>query len=466
MEFKDLFVKQRPPKDYVSYPPQETPTLEKFFQERTNKPVTQEINTISSAPKAPILDATKLDPSSPSYTGSKKDIEIPEQEVEQIKQIYSTETSVPQFSQVLPDNAIQTPEMPKIPTPSYQEQISQTMGRVPAKSSLDLQAISEEADRLTRKTSWEDALPALAPLAVEAIFGPSRQGETFKLAGDYLVGEVGKEKARKQKLEDTLLSMERARQLALAKSKYGKESKVEVDVEGKPIITPLSEAWGKQAWKAPQKPSGISNEDWMARQKFLSDLKLKLDKEKLTDKQKENIIEREMKLSTEWNKDEFTRGTRKVVDSFKRIASIDPYKADPVQDMGLIFDLMRSLDPQSVVRESEQAMAIGARSYEDVANYFDSLLSGKRKLTPDQVLNIKKFASRLYQKRLESQKLFDQGYLSKAGKYSLDPSMIVQSLSAGVPVMWKNSKTGRVDVIVLPEERVNQGLPEGAIRLK
>lgn len=200
MKFEDLFVKQRPPKDYVSYPPQETPTLEKFFQERTNKPVPQQIPIqVKAAP----LDTTKLDPSSPVYTPPKKDIEIPEKEVEQIKQIYSP---APVQSPA--------PQMEQAPyQPSFQEQVSESMGRVPARSSIDLDAIRAEADGMTRKLTWEDALPALAPLAVEALFGPSRQGESFKIAGDYLVGEVGKEKARKQKLEDTLLAMEKSRLL-------------------------------------------------------------------------------------------------------------------------------------------------------------------------------------------------------------------------------------------------------------
>ena len=203
MKLEDLFVSQRPPKDYVTYPPQEIPTLEKFLAERTLPK--QSSPSVIVKPKQG-LDTTKLDPSSPVYTGPKVSEEIPEQEVEQIKQIYSLQEPQPQMTQ---------PQMPQpeaqIPSGMETEQVMQTMGRVPARSPIDLQEISDQADKMARKTSWQDLLPALAPLAVEALFGPSIKGESYTLAGDYLVGEAQKEQARKQKLEDALLALEKSR---------------------------------------------------------------------------------------------------------------------------------------------------------------------------------------------------------------------------------------------------------------
>ena len=156
----------------------------------------------------------------------------------------------------------------------------------------------------------------------------------------------------------------------------------------------------------------------------------------------------------------------KAADAFKRISSINPESADPVEDMGAIFDLMKMLDPQSVVRESEQAMAMGARSYDDVINNFESILSRKRKLTPDQVRNIKKFASRLYTLRKESQSEIDKGYEKKASNYGLNVENIVQKIGSGTPLLWKNTKTGKYDIVVLPEDQVEGAVKLGAQRVK
>lgn len=304
----------------------------------------------------------------------------------------------------------------------------------------------------------QELLLGLIPLATEAIMGKG-QGQSYDISSKYYTDVAADKLKRGRESEDKLAA------IALKKaSAKGANKTYEVDVDGKPIITREEEAIGKQAWKPVKDAKGMSFEEWAARKDYEAKLKQGLKSSELSEKEKQQRIDREMKLAKEWSSDEFTRGSRKVADSFKRIMTISPYSANPVEDMGLIFDLMKSLDPQSVVRESEQAMAIGARSYDDVANYFDSILSGKRKLTPTQVLNIKKFAGRLYERRMESQKMLDQGYISRAGKYNLDPSTIVQKMSSGVPVIWTNRKTGKVDVVIVPEEQAGS-LPEGAQRL-
>jgi hypothetical protein len=246
--------------------------------------------------------------------------------------------------------------------------------------------------------------------------------------------QEGKKETRKNELENKLLDMQKARDLASIKAS-GKEKPLTtsntlpvVGEDGKIRYEMVGEAIGKE--KPMDAPKGLTSEEWNRRQNYTYRLKSGLEKDKLSSKEKKDNRDLEVKLSKEWSSDEFTKGTRKVADAYKRIEKIDPANTNRIEEMGAIFDLMKSLDPQSVVRESEQAMAINARSYSDVVNYFDSILSGESKLTKTQLQNIKKFATNLYRKRMESQSDLDKGYTERAKRYSLNSENIVQNISS------------------------------------
>lgn len=280
---------------------------------------------------------------------------------------------------------------------------------------------------------WASLLPALAPLATEMLMsGGGTAGESLGISGSHLLTQEGKKETRKNELENKLLDMQKARDLASIKAESKGQKYLEVKgPNGEPIITPSGEAAYKEAWKAaPKPPSGLTDEEWKKRQDYTYRLKSGLKKDELSAKEKKENRDLEVKLSKEWSSDEFTKGTRKVADAYKRIEKIDPANTNRIEEMGAIFDLMKSLDPQSVVRESEQAMAINARSYSDVVNYFDSILSGESKLTKTQLQNIKKFATNLYRKRMESQSDLDKGYTERAKRYSLNSENIVQNISS------------------------------------
>jgi hypothetical protein len=291
---------------------------------------------------------------------------------------------------------------------------------------------------------WASLLPALAPLATEALMsGGGTAGESLGIAGSHLLTQEGKKETRKNELENKLLDMQKARDLASIKAESKGQKYLEVKgPNGEPIITPSGEAAYKEAWKAaPKPPSGLSAEEWNRRQNYTYRLKSGLEKDKLSAKEKKDNRDLEVKLEKQWSSDEFTKGTRKVADSYKRLAKLDPNNTNRIEEMGAIFDLMKALDEKSVVRESEQAMAIGARSYTDVVNYFDSILSGEKQLTPTQLRNIKKFAEGLYRNRMESQKDLDKGYTERAKRYSLNAENIVQNISSA-PIPKELPKEG------------------------
>lgn len=293
---------------------------------------------------------------------------------------------------------------------------------------------------------WASLLPALAPLATEALMsGGGTAGESLGISGSHLLTQEGKKETRKNELENKLLDMQKARDLASIKAS-GKEKPLTtsntlpvVGEDGKIRYEMVGEAIGKE--KPMDAPKGLTSEEWNRRQNYTYRLKSGLEKDKLSSKEKKDNRDLEVKLSKEWSSDEFTKGTRKVADAYKRIEKIDPSNTNRIEEMGAIFDLMKSLDPQSVVRESEQAMAINARSYSDVVNYFDSILSGESKLTKTQLQNIKKFATNLYRKRMESQSDLDKGYTERAKRYSLNSENIVQNISSA-PIPKELPKEG------------------------
>ena len=451
MEFKDLFVKQRPPKDYVTYPPQEIPTLEKFFAERT--PKTQEEHQAA----APIPDVKRDIIKKEFKLPSAKAAEEPAPDMS----LSDSQSVSAQESMKAP--VAQEPPMDTAQDMSFEQKLSSL--RKPSTSTEDLMSIREQAASMMPERSWTDILPYLAPLAVEAIAGGGQGGGvSYGISGQALLDKVAKDEATQKSFEEKLLEMHKARKLAEAKA-AGKAQKVEVDVNGKPIFTPADQAIGKQAWKSPAK-AGVSPEEWNRRTAFKHNLTAQLAKMKLTEQQKQDIMDREMTLFNRWDSHKFTEGTREVASSFKQLMSIDPNNTNRIEEMAAIFSLMRSLDPKSVVREAEQAMAIGARSYEDVISHFDKILSGESKLTSNQLLNIKKFAAGLYNKRMKAQEEVDKGFTSSAESYGLNPANVVKTMSQGTPIIWKNRKTGLYDIIVVPNEKADAYIKAGAQKVK
>jgi hypothetical protein len=77
----------------------------------------------------------------------------------------------------------------------------------------------------------------------------------------------------------------------------------------------------------------------------------------------------------------------KAANGFRSVSSVAPAAREgaPAAQIALVFGYMKTLDPSSVVRESEYATAENARGVpESVRNQYNKVLSGSR-LTPSQV---------------------------------------------------------------------------------
>jgi len=168
-----------------------------------------------------------------------------------------TVAPAPIISEELPTAPV-SPTLPKLKemfsTQPVAEQPQQPAYTPPVATSdlVDMEKIRGQVDGMMPERGMSDWLSVLAPLATEAVFGKGQAGGvSYGIAGKAATDMVGKDEARRTKLEDKLMDIERARAIAGAKSK-SKDGLVEVDVEGKPIFKRESGAEGLQAWKKPE----------------------------------------------------------------------------------------------------------------------------------------------------------------------------------------------------------------------
>jgi hypothetical protein len=114
----------------------------------------------------------------------------------------------------------------------------------------------------------------------------------------------------------------------------------------------------------------------------------------------------------------------KIRDAFGKISASagDPSAAG---DLSLIFGYMKILDPTSVVREGEQAMAQNAAGVpEQVRNFFNRILTGER-LTPNQRQDFINQAYNLFGSQLESQLYLEGQYTDLAKRNLVRPENVV-----------------------------------------
>lgn len=436
MKFEDLLKPSKAQENYVMAPESEVPNkLQQFFAERTlepkQEPATPESSVLSEQKKEAIKSVFKP-PQQPVYENDGVDALLSKQ-TEQ-----ATKTQEP----YIPDQ-----------TDMYAQYAQQTQP-VAASDLIDMEKISSQVDSAMPEKSWADYIKYLAPLATEAVLG---KGQTFVsggIASKMMKEDLAKDEARRKSLEEKLMEIQKARQLAAAKAAGRGLKTLEVDVNGKPIIMRAEEALGKQAWKKPE-TDGFAQK--VALEKLKANLRMKVAAGKATEAERKELRKIEMDLAQKWSTDPFTRDTRTVTDAYNKISKIDPYSKDPIKDIAVIFDFMKTLDPNSVVRESEQSLVMGARSAGEIIDNLSEVLTGERKLTPDQIKNIQKFASLNYQRRLESQKaMIDSDFTKRALSYGLDPDKVVGQLSLGVPLLWTNPKTGKTRVITADPAEVNE----------
>lgn len=121
-------------------------------------------------------------------------------------------------------------------------------------------------------------------------------------------------------------------------------------------------------------------------------------------------------------------------DAFNRIDAVgtveNPTGAD---DMALIFNFMKVLDPGSTVREGEFATAENTGGVDDrVRNIYNKVLSGER-LSPQQRSNFVSSASRLFERQEAQHTQRENIFRGLAKAQGLDPDQVVIDLGRATP---------------------------------
>lgn len=158
----------------------------------------------------------------------------------------------------------------------------------------------------------------------------------------------------------------------------------------------------------------------------------------------------EQALRKEFNALKVIKNTSEVQQSYNKIrnASRDVSAAG---DLSMVFAFMKMLDPDSVVRESEQATAQNARGVPDkIRNTWNQILSGQR-LAPAQREDFLRQADNLLQAQITAQKDAEKMYTTIAQSKGIDPSKVI--------IKYKEEK--KTDKTKAPEGKVEVINPDG-----
>ena len=116
--------------------------------------------------------------------------------------------------------------------------------------------------------------------------------------------------------------------------------------------------------------------------------------------------------------------TKLAIDKAK--AALKDAATNPTAGLSAGTAFMKILDPQSVVRETELAMALKSSGWFDRAtNIANTLQSGKTILTPTQITNLNKTIDGLFEEVKAEQRIVDSGYARRARSYGLDVGNII-----------------------------------------
>ena len=178
-------------------------------------------------------------------------------------------------------------------------------------------------------------------------------------------------------------------------------------------------------------------------------------------------FENEMKLGSAFKGEPIYKDFSDMKSSFSQVVS-SLSAGTPIGDVAGATKIMKLLDPGSVVRESELAIAMQAAGRMDrLQNYFNNMITGE-KLTPTQREDFKALANELYaaagdaynKKRAEYEQ-FGQAYGFKNLSTALGPAANIPSLVRKTPGGGGGASTGGGGTSTGP--RLVMG-PDGVLR--
>lgn len=130
------------------------------------------------------------------------------------------------------------------------------------------------------------------------------------------------------------------------------------------------------------------------------------------------------KLREEYNNQPTTKRTAEVSEAYRKMikASESPSAAG---DMSLIFGYMKMQDPNSSVREGEQASAQNAAGVPDqIRNTYNKIITGER-LNPTQRSDFLNQAGNMHSAQMDAQSQLDNQYIGLAKGYGTKPELVL-----------------------------------------
>lgn len=139
-------------------------------------------------------------------------------------------------------------------------------------------------------------------------------------------------------------------------------------------------------------------------------------------------FDEESKTRKEWESNLVTKATRDVASAAGKVAKVAGGPPSAAGDISLVFSYMKLLDPGSVVREGEQALARNAAGVPDIVrNQYNRLLKGET-LAPAQRKDFAKRAVELYDVHWQQQQTYNEQMRGIAERRGLDTRNVVLEL--------------------------------------
>ena len=141
------------------------------------------------------------------------------------------------------------------------------------------------------------------------------------------------------------------------------------------------------------------------------------------------VYDLEKKARTEWKGESGV--FRDTQDAMRRVVSAAK-RGTAAGDLAMVFNFMKTLDPGSVVRESEYATAENARGVpEGIRNMYNRLVKGER-LTPPQRLDFVGTVSDIYMGQVEQQERKRKQFIAAIGPRGIKPEVVTNYIDRGL----------------------------------
>lgn len=149
---------------------------------------------------------------------------------------------------------------------------------------------------------------------------------------------------------------------------------------------------------------------------------------------------------------EFTKQSKRFVDVRDAYGRIIESSKDPsaAGDLSLIFNYMKMLDPESVVRESEFATAANSAGVpEQIRAKYNKILSGER-LSPATRADFVGRSNKLFQRQLGTQRKMEKRFGAIAKRFKLKPEDTIIDFNTIEKGALKQDSTSEINFEDLP----------------